>query len=109
MHQSVSRLEAEYTSKTRLTLSNSLSSIGVEEDALVLSQHGTNLLDRLDRADLIVEHHDLALHSVKEKGSVSKEGKLVNERWRTDRNEASLWPDGSFKYLEIDKTAGEDG
>jgi hypothetical protein len=40
--------------KKRLTLSDSLSGIGVEEDSLILSTNSSNLLDRLDSTDLVV-------------------------------------------------------
>ena len=41
-----------------LTLSNSLSSVSVEEYALVLLHNLSNLLDRLNRTNLVVDHHD---------------------------------------------------
>lgn len=40
------------------TLADGLSGVGVEEDALVLLDDGANLLDGLDRANLVVDHHD---------------------------------------------------
>ena len=42
-----------------LTLADTLSSIRVEEDTLVLLDNFSNLLDRLDRPDLVVDEHDL--------------------------------------------------
>jgi hypothetical protein len=84
----------------RLTLSDCLSSVGVEEHSLVLPADGTNLLDGLDGTNLVVEHHDL------------EEGMCVSrwagEGWRiaTHGDEASVGADGRLEELEVYQTVG---
>lgn len=46
-------------SRGRRTFADGLSSVGVEEDALVLLADRANLLNGLNGANLVVDHHDL--------------------------------------------------
>lgn len=75
----------------------------MEEDTLVLLDNLSNLLDRLDRPDFVVDEHDLRGMPVR------KTQQPIKQEDNTHRDKARVGPDRLLELLEVDEAVLLDG